>query len=152
MKVRCVACQTAFQLETDQVNITGSMVRCLKCSYIFMVYPPDYCGSPVTQDTNIDQSILDDLLEMQDDPRAQVFINEISEEGGNAMVDNKRAMGDFGEEDSESDTNDTEYADLPDLSELEKMIDWGDIKDLDDPPAKSNQNYDDTRDLDINNA
>jgi len=117
-----------------------------------MVYPPDYGGSPVTQETNIDQSILADLLELQDDPRAQVFNYEISEEGGNAMVDNKSSMGDFGEEDSDSDTNDTEYADLPDLSELEKMIDWGDIKDLDDPPAKSNQNYDDTRDLDINGA
>ena len=144
MKVRCVACQTAFQLESDQINANESLVRCLMCNYIFMICLPDYYGLPVTQDTNIDQSILDDLLERQNDPRICVSINEFSEEGHIAMVDNHMSVRNSGDEDSDSTLDETEYADLPDLSELEKMIDWDDIKDLDDPPAKSNQDYNDT--------
>ena len=114
------------------------------CNYIFMICLPDYYGLPVTQDTNIDQSILDDLLERQNDPRICVSINEFSEEGHIAMVDNHMSVRNSGDEDSDSTLDETEYADLPDLSELEKMIDWDDIKDLDDPPAKSNQDYNDT--------
>ena len=144
MIVRCVACQTAFQLESDQINANESLVRCLMCNYIFMICLPDYYELPVTQDTNIDQSILDDLLERQNDPRIRVSVNEFSEEGHIAMVDNNMSVGNSGNEDSDSTLDETEYADLPDLSELEKMIDWDDIKDLDDPPAKSNQDYNDT--------
>lgn len=113
------------------------------CSYIFTIYPPDVYGLPVTQDTNIDQSILADIFEMQKDPRAQVSIRKLSEEGFNAMVDNNMSGGDPGDEESSSALEETGYADLPDLSELEKMIDWDDIKDLDDPPARSNQIYND---------
>jgi hypothetical protein len=117
-----------------------------------MIYPPDLSGSPITQDTNIDQSILAELLEMQDAPGARVTGNEFSEEGCNAMVNDIRSTGDFEEEDSESDAEETEYADLPDLSELEKMIDWDDIKDLNDQPANSNRNDQDTQELDLNGA
>ena len=121
------------------------MVRCFMCGYIFMVYPPDNSGLPVTEDTNIDQSILDDLFEMQNDPGAKISFFEFSEEGHSAMDDNSRSVGDFEDQDSGSAPDETKYADLPDLSELEKMIDWDDIKDIDDPPAKSNQDYDDTQ-------
>ena len=152
MKIRCVACQILFQLETDLININGSMVKCLKCSYIFMVYPPDYCGSPVTEDTNIDQSILEDLLSMQNDPGAQMPISNFCEEGHIALVDDIRPIGDFGEKISDSNTDNTKYANLPDLAELEKMIDWDDLNDFDDPPTKSNQNYNDTQGLDINSV
>ena len=51
MKLSCVECHTEFQLDPDRINESGSMVRCLKCSYIFTVYPPNIYGSAVTQDT-----------------------------------------------------------------------------------------------------
>ena len=117
------------------------------CSYIFTIYPPDVYGLPVTQDTKIDQSILADIFKMQKDPRAQLSIRKLSEEGFNAMVDNNMSSGDPGDEESSSALEKTGYADLPDLSELEKMIDWDDIKDSDDPPAKSNQDYNDPQGL-----
>jgi len=113
------------------------------CSYIFTIYPPDAYGVPVTQDTNIDQSILADLFEMQNDPRAQMSIRKLSAEGLTAMVDINMSDGDSGDEDSGSALEVIEYANLPDLSELENMIDWDDIHDLDEPPAKSNREYKD---------
>jgi len=113
------------------------------CGYIFMVYPPDNSGLPVTEDTNIDQSILNDLFEMQNDPGAKMSFCEFSEEGHGAMVDNSRSVGDFVDQDSGSAPDETKYADLPDLSELETMIDWDDNKDHDDPPAKINQDCND---------
>jgi len=80
---------------------------------------------------------------MQDDPRAQISIQKISENGFNAMVDNKMPGGAWGDEDSSLAPDEAEYADLPDLSELEKMIDWDDIKDLDEPPHKSIRDFND---------
>jgi hypothetical protein len=132
-------------VEADQIKVTGLMVRCLMCGYIFMIYPPDNSGLPVTEDTNIDQSILDDLFEMQNDPAARISISGFSEEGHSAKADNNKSVGDIGDQDSGLAPDEAEYADLPDLSELEKMIDWDDIKDLDDPPAKFNQDYNDPK-------
>jgi predicted Zn finger-like uncharacterized protein len=143
LKIHCIACQTALELEADQISVNGSMVRCLMCSYIFMIFPPDCYGKPVTQDTNIDQSILDDLFEMQNGPKAQLSVGKLSEEGTSAMVDLIMSGEDFGDDNSSSVTDESEYADLPDLSELEKMIDWDDTNDLDEPPAKSNQDNND---------
>ncbi len=111
------------------------------CSYIFMIFPPDCYGKPVTQDTNIDQSILTDLFEMQNDPPARLSIGKLSEDGATAMDGPNMSGEDFGDENSSSVPDEAEYADLPDLSELEKMIDWDDTNDLDEPPAKSNQDY-----------
>lgn len=108
------------------------------CSYIFMIFPPDCYGKPVTQDTNIEQSILADLFEMQNDPPAQLSIGKQAEEGPTAMDDPRVSGENSGHENSSSVPDETEYADLPDLSELEQMIDWDDITDLDEPPAKSN--------------
>ena len=113
------------------------------CGYIFMIYPPDNSGLPVTEDTKIDQSILDDLFEMRNDPAAKMSIYEISEEEHCAIVDNNRSVKDFVDQDSGSTPDEAKYADLPDLSELEKMIDWDDNKDHDDPPAKINQDCND---------
>ena len=143
LNIRCVACQTALVLEAEQINVNGSMVRCLMCSYIFMVFPPDCYGKPVTQDTNIDQSILSDLFEMQNDPPARLSIGKLSEEGPSTMVEPSMSGEDSGNDNSSSLPDETEYADLPDLSELEKMIDWDDVNDLDESPAKSNQDYND---------
>jgi len=108
------------------------------CSYIFMIFPPDCYGKPVTQDTNIEQSILADLFEMQNDPPAQLSIGKQAEEGPTAMDDPRVSGENSGHENSSPVPDETEYADLPDLSELEQMIDWDDITDLDEPPAKSN--------------
>ena len=143
LKIRCVACQTALVLEADQIKVNGSMVRCLMCSYIFMVFPPDCYGKPVTQDTNIDQSILADLFEMQNDPPARLSIGKLPEEGPSAMVEPNMSGEGSGDENSSSVPDETEYADLPDLSELEEMIDWDDANDLEESPAKSSQDYND---------
>jgi predicted Zn finger-like uncharacterized protein len=143
LKIHCIACQTALELEADQISVNGSMVRCLMCCYIFMIFPPDCYGKPVTQDTNIDQSILDDLFEMQNGPKAQLSVGKLSEEGTSAMVDLIMSGEDFGDDNSSSVPDESEYADLPDLSELEKMIDWDDTNDLDETPAKSNQDNND---------
>ena len=108
-----------------------------------MIFPPDCYGKPVTQDTNIDQSILDDLLEMQNEAKAQLSIGKLPEEGPTAMIDPNRSGKDSGDENAGSVPDETEYADLPDLSELENMIDWDDISDLDETPAKSNPDVSD---------
>lgn len=143
LKIRCVACQTPLVLESDQINVNGSMVRCLMCSYIFMVFPPDCYGKPVTQDTNIDQSILADIFEMQNDPPARLSIGKLSEKGPSAMVEPDVSGKKSGDDNTSLVPDETEYADLPDLSELEKLIDWDDVNDLDESPAKSNQDYND---------
>ena len=54
--------------------------------------------------------------------------------------------------DADSDSDDAEFAELPDLSELEKMIDWDDIKDLDDTAAKSRLTLSGSQVLDISGA
>ena len=148
MKLSCVECHTEFQLDPDRINESGSMVRCLKCSYIFTVYPPDIYGSAVTQDTNIEQEILDDLFEMQKNSPSLVSQEEPSSALTAAMPENIKSRDNVKEEDLNP--NDAYYAELPDLSELEKMIDWSDINDLDESPATSKYNYDDTQELDIN--
>ena len=151
MKSNCVACQAEFQLDPDQINVNGSMVRCLKCRYIFMVYPPDYYGSPVVQDTNIEQAILDELLKMQEELTDRVSGQKISDECHFATVDNINPIGNQREEDLNPDG--AEYSELPDLSQLEKMIEWDDIDDINDldvSSGKSKYNPNETQELDIN--
>ena len=115
------------------------------CSYIFMIFPPDCYGKPVTQDTNIDQSILDDLLELQNETKAQLSMGKLREEEPTAMIEPKMPGEDFGNENAVFVSDETEYAELPDLSELENMIDWDDINDHDEPPAKSEPDRNDPR-------
>ena len=151
MKIGCIKCQSRFQLDSDRISENGSMVRCLNCSYIFMVYPPDYYGSPVVQETNIEQEILDDLFEMHGRGSEPRIRQNRSEDSRFIVVDNLNTMEHIREEDLNP--NDAEYAELPDLSELEKIIDWDDIDDRNDlevSPTKSNYNPNDTQELDIN--
>ena len=151
MKSNCVACQAEFRLDPDRINVNGSMVRCLKCSYIFMVYPPDYYGSPVVQDTNIEQAILDELLKMQEELQDRVSGQKISDECHFALVDNINPIENNREEDLNPDG--AENSELPDLSELEKMIEWDDIDDINDldvSSGKSKYNPNETQELDIN--
>ena len=151
MKLSCVACQAEFRLDPDRIDVNGSMVRCMKCSYIFMVYPPDYYGSPVVQDTKIEQAILNELLKMQQKRSDRVSGRIFSDEGHFARVDNINSLENKREEELNSDG--AEYAELPDLSEMEKMIEWDDIDDLsalDVWPDKSKFNPAETQELDIN--
>ncbi len=137
MKICCVACQIAFLLRTAQLSSGGSMVRCPMCGYIFVVYAPDIFESPITQDTNIDQSILDDLLEMQKKSGGRPAPHEDPTAGGSETVDNLNSLESAAGRDSV--INNSHYADLPDLSELEKTIEWDEINDAEDPPGRFNR-------------
>jgi hypothetical protein len=116
-----------------------------------MAYPPDYNGFHISQDTNIDQSILKDLFEMQDDPAPRLSLSEFCEDGSNTWDAHNLSVGDFERKDRDPNA-DSMYANLPDLSDFEEMIDWDDIKDVDEPPANSNQNYRKVPDSDFNSA
>ena len=138
MKIPCINCNSVFRLDTSRINPTGSLVRCSKCRFIFIVHPQEFNEQPKTQDTNIDQSILDDLFSMEHAPRTQLPLNEISEEWNNLFEQGILTINDFDEEvaeESDSSTIDNECTDLPDLSEYENMIDWEDNEDSEDSPA-----------------
>ena len=137
MKIGCVACQIAFQLRTAQLSSSGSMVRCPMCGYIFMVYVPDIFESPIAQDTNIDQTILDDLLEMQNKSGGRSAPYKNPTAVSSETVDDSGALESAAERDPV--ISNSHYADLPDLSELEKTIEWDDNNDPEGPPVKYNQ-------------
>jgi len=40
MIIQCQNCKTKFKLEDDKIKVTGSRVKCSKCSNIFVVYKP----------------------------------------------------------------------------------------------------------------
>ena len=136
MKIPCISCQSIFQLDTSLIQPTGSLVKCSKCGFIFIVHPSDFEGQPITQDTNIDQSVLFDLFNMQHVRKAKFTIDEISDELDDYEVESLMSIEDFDEEVANVEyEDDIEYADLPDLSEFEDMIDWGDSKDPGEPTA-----------------
>jgi hypothetical protein len=106
------------------------------CNYIFMVFQnPDVLESLVTQETNIDQAILNDLLEMHDGSGTLVSVNDLSEESCSSMFEILKGPDGLPEENPAENINEMDYADLPDLSDLEKMIDWDDLDEPGDPPA-----------------
>jgi len=130
MKIPCVSCQSTFRLESNLVKPTGSLVRCSKCKYIFMVYPPAYDDKPITRDTNIDQSILFDLFNVERKNLAKDVFDQTSASINRHGVDEIGSIKDFEEEeDTDSATDIIECADLPDLSEYEDMIDWDESHD-----------------------
>ena len=127
-----------FRLDNSLINPTGSLVRCSKCRFIFIVHPQEFNEQPKTQDTNIDQSILDDLFGMEQSTRTQLPLDEISEEWNYLFEQGVLTIKDFDEEVSEaSDSNavDNECTDLPDLSKYENMIDWESNEDPEEPPV-----------------
>ena len=136
MKITCIACQTKFHHSMDRIDPNGSMVRCRMCNYIFMVFQnPDVLESLVTQETNIDQAILNDLLEMYNRSITLVPANNLSDERCSSMFANIKGPDGLPEENPAENIDEMDYADLPDLSDLEKMIDWDDLDEPGDPSA-----------------
>jgi hypothetical protein len=127
-----------FRLDSSIIKPTGSLVRCSKCRFIFIVHPQKFNEQPKSEDTNIDQSILDDLFNIEHSPRTQLLLDDVSEEWNNLFAQGALSIEDFDEEvteESDSNTADTECTDLPDLSEYENMIDWGDDTESGEPSA-----------------
>ena len=82
----------------------------------------------VTEDTNIDQSILSDLFKMQHVRKTKVAIDDISNEMDDYEVESLMSIEDLGEEEAGAEAEEVKYAGLPDLSEYENMINWADDK------------------------
>ena len=132
MKIPCVSCQSLFRLDSSLVKATGSLVRCSKCKYIFMVYSPAFNEDPITSDTNIDQSILCDLFKVEQKARVIDAVKENSKSMNRPAGDEIASIDNFEEEDSDFEIEGVESGNLPDLSEFEEMIDWDDVPDSDD--------------------
>ena len=97
-----------------------------------MVQRPDLAEEPIVQDTNIDQSILNDLNCIRPELQIGLSGDYQVEESDDYVVQSLATIEDFGDEaQAEPDPNTEELcsADLPDLSEYENMIDWGDNTD-----------------------
>jgi len=152
MQILCISCQSRFRLDRDLVEATGSLVRCSKCGYIFMVYPPATAAEPVLKETNIDQSILFDLFKVEQTAKDREIITDTSKIFNINKVDEITSFRDFEEEedDQDSEIEDIDLAELPDLSEYEEMIDWDIPPDEDDIAELDKQFYHNTQDLDIN--
>ena len=136
MQIPCISCQSIFHLDDSFLQPAGTLVKCSKCGFIFIVHPSDFKGQPVSQDTNIDQSVLFDLFNMQHVRKAKVIMDEISDELDDYEVKSLMSIEDFDEEVADVEyEDDIEYADLPDLSEYEDMIDWDGSMDLGKPSA-----------------
>ena len=126
MKITCISCNSIFRLEGSHVNPTGSLVRCSRCRFIFIVHPQEFYEQPKTQDTNIDQSILDDLFSVEHAARTELPFDIITEEWNNFFAKGALSIEDFEEvaaEKSNLNNVDADSTDLPDLSEYENMID-----------------------------
>lgn len=131
MKIHCISCQSLFRLDSNLVKPTGSLVRCSKCMYIFMVYPPGLNDEPNMRDTNIDQSILFDLFKAEQNFRDRQVIDQNSAVITSYRPDEIASIEDSKEEDEYPEVaEDFEYGELPDLSEYEKMIDWDELPDV----------------------
>ncbi len=151
MKIPCVSCQSLFRLDRDLVKSTGSLVRCSECKYIFMVSPQTLKSEPIIQDTNIDQSILVELFEVEQKFRATQVLDKNSTVMSKYEVDEIASIEDFEEEEECPEVvGKTEYPELPDISEYEKMIDWDDIPDTEDFEEGEKHFYNSSDNLDLN--
>ena len=150
MKIPCVSCQSLFRLDSSLVKTTGSLVRCSKCKYIFMVYPPTLNEEAIVKDTNIDQSILFDLIKLERKGTSNGIPDQVLNKFNSHRDDDIASIEDFDQEESDSGSENSEYADLPDLTECEDMIDWDEYPDEDALFEHDKQFYNSTQDLDIN--
>ncbi|OQY55980.1 MAG: hypothetical protein B6245_18975 [Desulfobacteraceae bacterium 4572_88] len=58
MKLKCENCQAAYNVDENAIRPDGSKVRCLKCRYVFTIYPP---SAPKQETPSADAS--DQLLQ-----------------------------------------------------------------------------------------
>ena len=138
MKIPCINCNSMFRLDNSRINPTGSLVRCTKCRFIFIVHPQEYNTRPIGEDTKIDQSILFDLFSLEHQSRTELPLDEIAKEWNSLLDRGILSIEDADEEAAEefdSSLVDTDGTDLPDLSEYENMIDWGDNEDSEKSPT-----------------
>ena len=151
MQISCISCQYQFRLDNSLVEVTGSLIKCSKCEYIFMVYPPAYADEAVLKDTKIVQSILEELFEIEQIKRYQGIIDKTSEKIDNHSFEEIDSVQDYeGKEDPE--IEDMELPELPDLTEYEDMIDWDDLPDESDHTGHEKQFYNNTQDLEVNDV
>jgi hypothetical protein len=132
MNTPCVSCQFMCKLDNNLVNPTGSLVRCPECHFIFMVHRPGFAEAAIVQDTNIDQSILNDLYSIRPELQVGLPVDEQIEESDDYVVQRLTSIEDLGDEakvEPDPYTEDLRSANLPDLSKYENMIDWGDNTD-----------------------
>ena len=132
MKITCISCQHLFNLDSDHVYEMGSLVRCTRCGFIFIVFAQDDFDQTMVQDTNIDQSILGALFQMEHGAGAALSVDDISEEWNSMMAEGVLPIENLDEEAAEETDSDpaiAECGELPDLSEYENMIDWGESQD-----------------------
>ncbi len=152
MKIPCVSCHFMCKLDDSLVKPTGSLVRCSECHFIFMVHRSSFAEEPIAQDTNIDQSILNDLYSIRPELQDELPVDELFEESDDYVVQSLTSIEDFGEEaqvEPDSNIEDFRLADLPDLSEYENIIDWGDNTNLGEPSPAKQQNNNNTENLKI---
>jgi len=139
VKITCVACQSIFQLDKTDINVAGSLAKCPKCHFIFMTQITDF-DELVSQDTNINQSILNDLFEMESALAAKAVMNQSSEKTNNLRANRIRSIEDYAEEAFDSNTKNVDGADLPDLSAFEEMIDWDEVSETEEITSITAQN------------
>ena len=147
MKITCVACQSIFQLDKTDINVAGSLAKCPKCHFIFMTQITDF-DELVSQDTNINQSILNDLFEMESALVAKAVMHQSSEKTNNLRANRIRSIEDYAEEAFDSNTKNVDGADLPDLSAFEEMIDWDEVPETEEITSITAQNNYRAQDLD----
>ena len=119
-----------------------------------MVFPPAHTDEPVVQDTDIAQSVLFDLFNVDQIARDKGLLPDASKILNSHGINEIASINDFEEEEDgkDSDIEDIDLAELPELTEYEDMIDWDeppDAKNLTDGEKKF---YNGTQDLDINEA
>jgi len=97
-----------------------------------MVHRPGFAEAAIVQDTNIDQSILNDLYSIRPELQVGLPVDEQIEESDDYVVQSLTPIEDLGDEakvEPDPNTEDLRSANLPDLSKYENMIDWGDNTD-----------------------
>lgn len=142
MRITCISCNSMFRLDSSVIIPTGSLVRCSYCRFIFIVHSQEFNEQPKTQDTNIDQSIWDDLYFMEHAAKTELPFDVVSKEWNNLFAQGALSIDDFNAEVAEksnSNSADADCRDLPDLSEYENMIDWEDITDSGEPSSARRQ-------------
>jgi hypothetical protein len=102
MKMTCISCNSMSRIEGSIINPTGSLIRCTKCSFIFIVHSHGFNEQPKTQDTNIDQSLLDDIYCMEHAVSNDLPFHVINEEWNNFFTQGALSIDDFNENGAEN--------------------------------------------------